>query len=175
MAAADYRLMTEATGQRIAVALEALHLATVTGVKGDAESSYRHGDVNLTPANIGAVSTSDVINIAHGGTGMTDAEIFTQYTTNLISDGRTRILRWGKIYIAHIAGYTSIPITENVTPILSLTDTNYAPNLEADTVFLTATNEPLLAYINPSGNLKSSKNLEQSTWIFGEIMWFVGK
>jgi hypothetical protein len=43
----------------------------VTGVKGDAESSYRHGDVNITPANIGAVSTSDVINIAHGGTGAT--------------------------------------------------------------------------------------------------------
>ena len=33
---------------------------SITGVKGDAESSYRTGNVNLTPANIGAVSTSDV-------------------------------------------------------------------------------------------------------------------
>ena len=31
---------------------------TVTGVKGDAESSYRTGDINLTPANIGAATTS---------------------------------------------------------------------------------------------------------------------
>ena len=30
----------------------------VTGVKGDAESTYRTGDVNLTPANIGAIATS---------------------------------------------------------------------------------------------------------------------
>lgn len=50
--------MTEATGQRIAAALEALHLATVTGVKGNAEANYRTGDVNITPANIGAVAKS---------------------------------------------------------------------------------------------------------------------
>jgi len=31
---------------------------SVTGVKGDAESSYRQGNVNLTPANIGAVAKS---------------------------------------------------------------------------------------------------------------------
>ena len=31
----------------------------VTGVKGNAESSYRTGNVNITPANIGAVATSD--------------------------------------------------------------------------------------------------------------------
>ena len=47
----------------------------VTGVKGDAEASYRQGNVNLTAANIGAVSTSDVINVAHGGTGATDAAL----------------------------------------------------------------------------------------------------
>lgn len=34
----------------------------VTGVKGDQESSYRTGDVNLTPANIGAVAAADVVN-----------------------------------------------------------------------------------------------------------------
>ena len=32
----------------------------VSGVKGNAESTYRNGNVNLTPANIGAVSTSDI-------------------------------------------------------------------------------------------------------------------
>ena len=34
----------------------------VTGVKGNAENAYRHGNVNLTPANIGAVSTSNIAN-----------------------------------------------------------------------------------------------------------------
>jgi len=32
--------------------------AGVSGVKGNAESSYRTGNVNLTPANIGAVKTT---------------------------------------------------------------------------------------------------------------------
>lgn len=35
---------------------------TITGVKGNAESSYRTGNVNLTPANIGAVPTSRTVN-----------------------------------------------------------------------------------------------------------------
>ena len=34
----------------------------VTGVKGNAESSYRTGNVNLTPANIGAVPTTRKVN-----------------------------------------------------------------------------------------------------------------
>lgn len=32
---------------------------TITGVKGNAESSYRHGNVNITPANIGAPTIND--------------------------------------------------------------------------------------------------------------------
>lgn len=35
---------------------------SVTGVKGNSESSYRTGNVNLTPANIGAVPTSRTVN-----------------------------------------------------------------------------------------------------------------
>lgn len=34
---------------------------TLTGVKGNAESSYRTGNVNLTPANIGAIPTSAIL------------------------------------------------------------------------------------------------------------------
>lgn len=37
-------------------------LNSVTGVKGNAESTYRTGSVNLTPANIGAVPTSTTVN-----------------------------------------------------------------------------------------------------------------
>ena len=55
----------------------------VTGVKGSAESSYRSGDVNITPANIGAAAsshthsasniTSGTLGITRGGTGATTA------------------------------------------------------------------------------------------------------
>ena len=33
----------------------------VTGVKGDAESTYRTGNVNITPANIGAAASADFV------------------------------------------------------------------------------------------------------------------
>ena len=41
------------TAQQLASAVVAL-ANLVTGVKGNSEQNYRHGDVNLTPANIGA-------------------------------------------------------------------------------------------------------------------------
>ena len=121
------------------------------------------------------LTTKAPVEISHGGTGMTDAETFTQFTSNIGLDGRTRILRWGKVYIAHIAGWCNTTITADVTPILSLTDSNYAPSQEVRVVFATLGNESFIAYMNSSGNLCSTKNLEQNTWIYGEIMWFAGK
>ena len=44
----------------------------VTGVKGNKETAYRHGNVNLTPANIGALPDSTVP-VSKGGTGQTTA------------------------------------------------------------------------------------------------------
>lgn len=47
----------------------------VTGVKGNAESTYRTGNVNLTPANIGAATSSDIttaiqaLDVPASGTG----------------------------------------------------------------------------------------------------------
>lgn len=43
------------TAQQLATAVVAL-ANLVTGVKGNSEQNYRHGDVNLTPANIGALA-----------------------------------------------------------------------------------------------------------------------
>ena len=49
-----------ATGDKL-VTLDELKLVNdrikVSGVKGNAESTYRTGDVNLTPANVGAKAT----------------------------------------------------------------------------------------------------------------------
>ena len=38
--------------------------SAVTGVKGNSESSYRKGNVNITAANIGAVAKTDAQNLA---------------------------------------------------------------------------------------------------------------
>lgn len=52
----------------------------VTGVKGDAESNYRSGQVNLTPANIGAVAANSAI------TGATHTKI-TYDAKGLVTSG----------------------------------------------------------------------------------------
>ena len=41
--------------------LQAVYDTIVTGVKGNAESNYRYGNVNITPANIGAIAINAVI------------------------------------------------------------------------------------------------------------------
>lgn len=60
-----------ATGDKLATldALKAVNdRAGVTGVKGNAENSYRNGNVNLTPADIGALAPGDVVNnLTSGG------------------------------------------------------------------------------------------------------------
>ena len=67
MSAADYRVITDATGQDIARAIEALG-GGVKGVKGNAESAYRTGNVNLTPANLGAAEATDYTSTLTGTT-----------------------------------------------------------------------------------------------------------
>lgn len=68
----------------------------VTGVKGDAESSYRKGNVNLTPANIGAVKANNAITagtatkITYDSKGLVTGG--ANATLDDIADGSTRKL-----------------------------------------------------------------------------------
>lgn len=72
---------------------------SITGVKGNAESSYRTGNVNLTPANIGAAAashthgtgdiTSGVLPIARGGTGQTTAKAAATSLLTSLDNGDT--------------------------------------------------------------------------------------
>ena len=45
--------------------------AGVTGVKGNAETTYRHGNVNLTPANIGAAKANEQITVSNSNIDLT--------------------------------------------------------------------------------------------------------
>lgn len=46
-----------------AISWSRLNTQTITGVKGDSESSYRTGNVNLTPANLGISATSTSVTV----------------------------------------------------------------------------------------------------------------
>lgn len=58
--------------------LNNLKTGAVTGVKGSSESTYRTGNVNLTPANIGAVSIEDFNNLKIGGRNLVRNGDFAQ-------------------------------------------------------------------------------------------------
>lgn len=64
---------------------------TVTGIKGNAESAYRQGNVNLTPANIGAVASSN-------GDASNTKVTFTQSTSRVnLTSGDTLKTAFGKL------------------------------------------------------------------------------
>lgn len=64
---------------------------TVTGIKGNAEDAYRKGDVNLTPANIGAVASSN-------GDASNTKVTFTQSTSRVnLTSGDTLKTAFGKL------------------------------------------------------------------------------
>ena len=62
-------LMTAAMVTKLNGIAEGAQVNTITGIKGNAESSYRTGNVNLTAANIGAAASTH----AHAGTDITSA------------------------------------------------------------------------------------------------------
>ena len=80
----------------------------VTGVKGDAENAYRTGNVNLTPANIGAASVDHVHNeylpLAGGTlTGNLSSRQITPSSTNSYTLG-TSSLQWSNVYATVFTG-----------------------------------------------------------------------
>ena len=119
-------------------------IGAVTGVKGDAESTYRTGNVNLTPANIGAATSTDITNAIEaldvssaGGSGKyisaiseTDGKI-SATATNLatsITNGGTTPPTGGAVY-SELANYgktlglsgTSLSLKNGTTSLSSVT------------------------------------------------------
>lgn len=68
----------------------------VTGVKGNSESAYRTGQVNLTSANIGAKATQNAVNdVAADGTSVTFISQVTQNTQGVISPVKKTVATMG--------------------------------------------------------------------------------
>ena len=90
----------------------------VTGVKGNAEATYRTGNVNLTPANIGAAAadhTHSYLPLSGGTlTGTLNSRAITPTATNTYALG-TSSLKWSNVYATTFTGN----LTGNVTGSLS--------------------------------------------------------
>lgn len=92
--------------------------AGVTGVKGNAESAYRTGNVNLTPANIGAAAASHTHNYLPltGGTltGNLSSRQIAPSATNSYSLG-TSSLKWSNVYATTFTGNLTGNVTGSLT------------------------------------------------------------
>lgn len=84
----------------------------VTGVKGNAESLYRRGNVNITPANIGALATN-------GDASNATAKFTTATSRANIATGEKMSVIFGKIakWFADIKGHAFKDTVSNLTTI----------------------------------------------------------
>lgn len=80
---------------KVKAAIADISDAMVTGVKGDAESSYRRGDVNLTPANIGASPTGHTHDAADTVSGKFAVARIPNLNANKITAGTLALARGG--------------------------------------------------------------------------------
>lgn len=74
---------------------------TITGIKGNAESTYRTGNVNLTPANIGAAASSHT----HAATQITGLTASRALATN--SSGQVVVSSVTNTELSYLDGVTS--------------------------------------------------------------------
>ena len=70
----------------IAALQEAIPLDPVTGVKGDAESSFRTGNITLTAANIGTYTKTEIDNLISAVGSMAVIVVAELPTTNIRTD-----------------------------------------------------------------------------------------
>lgn len=66
-------------------------IGAITGVKGDAESTYRTGNVNLTPANLGIIDFTGATDSTAGAGGLVPAPSAQQQRALLLGDGSWHI------------------------------------------------------------------------------------
>ena len=116
----------------------------VTGVKGNAESTYRRGNVNLTPANIGAASATDLdgkvdkhktggvddrLMTAAEGTKLSGIEDEANKTTvdSSITQSGTNPVEGGAIYTA-LAGKVNTSSVGAANGVASLDNTGKVPS-----------------------------------------------
>ena len=93
--------MSEADKTKLNGIATGAQVNTITGIKGNAESTYRTGNVNLTPANIGAAASSHT----HAATQITGLTASRALATN--SSGQVVVSSATNTELSYLDGVTS--------------------------------------------------------------------
>lgn len=139
---------------------------TITGVKGNAEDTYRQGDVNITPENIGALSVNGTT--IHGaGTFTTVAPGFIQIEN--VNDGSITDIRDGSVRVesdeneeVNITGnkieFSQGVVLDDSTVVGTLSATQYSGNAASATKATQDGNENVITdtYLTNTGDSKDN-------------------
>ena len=145
--------------------------AGVTGVKGNAEATYRTGNVNLTPANIGAAAAShthDYLPLAGGTlTGNLSSRQIAPSSTNSYTLG-TSSLKWSNVYATTFTGNLSGNATsaDTATNATTASKVNQTLTLSGDVTGSVS--------LNATGTRTMTTNIAASTVGFAELKSEVG-
>lgn len=145
--------------------------AGVTGVKGNAETAYRTGNVNLTPANIGAAAanhTHDYLPLAGGTlTGNLSSRQIAPSSTNSYDLG-TSSLKWRNIYATTFTGNLSGNATsaDTATNATTASKVNQTLTLSGDVTGSVS--------LNATGTRTMTTNIAAGTVGFTELKSEVG-
>lgn len=97
----DAGFMSAADKEKLNGIATGAQVNTITGIKGNAESAYRTGNVNLTPANIGAAASSHT----HAATQITGLTASRALATN--SSGKVVVSSVTNTELSYLDGVTS--------------------------------------------------------------------
>ena len=145
--------------------------AGVTGVKGNAETAYRTGNVNLTPANIGAAAASHTHNyLPLGGgtlTGNLSSRQIAPSANNSYTLG-TSSLKWSNVYATTFTGN----LTGNASTATTATNATTASKVN-QTLTLSGDVTGSVS-LNATGTRTMTTNIAASTVGFAELKSEVG-
>lgn len=145
--------------------------AGVTGVKGNAETSYRTGNVNLTPANIGAAAASHThsyLPLAGGTlTGNLSSRQIAPSANNSYTLG-TSSLKWDNVYATTFTGN----LTGNASTATTATNATTASKVN-QTLTLSGDVTGSVS-LNATGTRTMTTNIAASTVGFAELKSEVG-
>lgn len=145
--------------------------AGVTGVKGNAETAYRTGNVNLTPANIGAAAAShthDYLPLGGGTlTGNLSSRQIAPSANNSYTLG-TSSLKWSNVYATTFTG----DLTGNASTATTATNATTASKVN-QTLTLSGDVTGSVS-LNATGTRTMTTNIAASTVGFAELKSEVG-
>lgn len=145
--------------------------AGVTGVKGNAETAYRTGNVNLTPANIGAAATShthDYLPLGGGTlTGNLSSRQIAPSANNSYTLG-TSSLKWSNVYATTFTGN----LTGNASTATTATNATTASKVN-QTLELSGDVTGSVS-LNATGTRTMTTNIAANTVGFAELKSEVG-